>query len=78
MDDIEDDEEDSDIGKYLGWLLGKGYSDRTARSYDSEMRFVKQENLTIESVNDIYENFSQGRRARLRHAVRLLDEYYDG
>ena len=72
------DEEDSDIGKFLGWLLGKGYADRTARSYDAEMRFAEQENLTIESVNDIYRNFSQGKRTRLRHAVRLLDEYYDG
>ena len=75
-DDIEDDEEDSDIGKYLGWLLGKGYADRTARSYNSEMRFAEQENLTIESVNDIYESSSQGKRTRLRHAVRMLDEYY--
>ena len=71
-----DDEEDQDIGKFKGWLLKKGYADRTVRSYDSEMRFAEREGLTIESVNAIYGGFSQGKRTRLRHAVRMLEEYY--
>ena len=68
---------DNAIGKFLWWLLKKGYAQQTATSYDEDMRRAEREHLTIKSVNDIYLGSSQGKRTRLRHAVRLLDEYYD-
>ena len=73
---LPDDAKDDVLGKFLWWLLQKGYAQRTATSYDEEMRRAEKEHLTIESVNDIYCNCSQGKRTRLRHAVRLLEEYY--
>ena len=73
---LPDDVKDDVLGKFLWWLLKKGYAQQTAMSYDEEMRRAEREHLTIESVDDIYWGSSQGKRTRLRHAVRLLEEYY--
>ena len=67
----------NEVGKFRGWLQEKkGYSFTTARMYDEAMRTVEQEHLTTESVGDIYWNAPHHRRTKLRHAVRMLDEYY--
>ena len=69
--------ENNEVGKFREWLQGKkGYSFTTARMYDEAMRTAEQEHLTTESVGDIYWNSPYHRRTRLRHAIRLLEEYY--
>lgn len=75
-DDEMEKDKDKETGKYLSWLLGKGYADSTARAYDEEMRRVERENLTLESIADIYWHAPKHIRSRLRRAVRLLGEYY--
>ena len=74
---LPDDVKNNQIDKFRWWLLKKGYARRTATSYDREMRRAEREHLTMESIGDVYRNSSQGQRTRLRHAVRMLEEYYD-
>ena len=69
-------EEENKIGKFRWWLLQKGYSRQTAINYDRNMRRAEEEQLTEESVGDIYYNYAHGTRTQLRRAVNLLEEYY--
>ena len=71
-----DEAEENKVGKFRGWLLNKGYARETAISYDTNMRRVEREHLTIESVGDIYWSYPHGTRTQLRRAVTLLEEYY--
>ena len=69
-------EEDSEVGKFRGWLLKKGYSYQTAINYDRNMRRAEQEHLTTDSVGEIYWGYAHGTRTQLRRAINLLEEYY--
>ena len=70
------EEENNKIGKFREWLLKKGYSRQTAINYDRNMRRAEEEQLTEESVGDIYWSYPHGTRTQLRRAVTLLEEYY--
>ena len=73
---LSDDVKDNVTGKFIGWLLKKGYTPRTAINYDENMRRVEREHLTTESVDDIYGSYSCQTRTKLRRAVKMLVEYY--
>ena len=65
----------SDAGKYDKWLEKKGYCARTIRLYDLLMRRAERENLTPDSVDVLYKDYSPQTRTELRYAIRQLEEY---
>ena len=65
-------------GIYYDWLYEKGYSTKVVKIYDRLMRRVQEEGLTIESVGEIYENYSRHTKESLRRGIRLLDEKKSG
>ena len=67
-----------DQGIYYNWLHEKGYCDNVVKIYDRLMRRVQEEDLTLESVGEIYESYSRSVKESLRRGIRLLNEKESG
>ena len=67
-----------DQGIYYDWLYKKGYSPNVVKIYDRLMRRVQEEDLTLESVGEIYESYSRSVKESLRRGIRLLNEKESG
>ena len=57
------------------FLEKRGYAKTTIRSYAEYIRRVNREELTVDDVNRIYENYSCPTRCQLKTAVKLLGDF---